>query len=261
MIVDIHTHILPYVDDGAENWDVSLELLQQAESQGVIAMVATPHILNENDYRLEENIITKYRELKKRARENNLKIKLYLGCEIYAQPDMTLDHKISTYNNNQKYFLVEFPMTSIPQFVAQKFFDLILEEKTPIIAHPERNAGFINKPSLAYEFVQRGALMQINALSLLGKHGSKPKDLAYKLISYNLAHFVASDSHDPEKRSVRMAECYEIVASQWGAEKAKMLFYENPAKAIKGISIDREEPIPLHEEQKQSFWKRMKLFN
>ncbi len=261
MIVDIHTHILPYVDDGAENWDVSLELLEQAESQGVVAMVATPHILSENDYRVEDDIISKYRELKKRAKENNLKIKLYLGCEIYAQPDMTLDHKISTYNNNKKYFLVEFPMTSIPRFVAEKFFNFILSGKIPIIAHPERNAGFVNKPSLAYEFVQRGALLQVNALSILGKHGSKSKALAYQLISHNLVHFVASDTHDPEKRSVRMAECYNLVVGQWGLDRAKSLFYENPAKAIKGVKIVSPEPILLQDEQKQPFWKKMKLFN
>lgn len=261
MIVDIHTHILPYVDDGAESWDDSLELLGQAESQGVLAMVATPHILSENDYRIEEDIISKYRELKKRARENNLKIQLYLGCEIYAQPDMTLDHKISTYNNNKKYFLVEFPMTSIPRFVAEKFFNFILAEKIPVIAHPERNAGFINKPSLAYEFVQRGALLQINAMSLLGKHGSKSKALAHQLISHNLAHFIASDTHDPERRSVRMAECYNLVVDQWGQDKAKSLFYDNPAKVIKGVKIESPEPIPLQDEQKQPFWKKMKLFN
>ena len=124
-------------------------------------------------------------------------MKLFLGSEIYVQPDMTLNHQISTINNNNKYFLVEFPMTSIPRFVAEKFFSFIVDDKIPVIAHPERNIGFQKKPNLAYEFVQRGALLQINARSISGKHGERARLVAHKLISNNLAHFVASDCHDP----------------------------------------------------------------
>ena len=186
MLIDIHTHIIPYIDDGADNWEQSLELLKQGERDGIVAAVATPHVLSENDYRIENAIISKFSELKQRANNNHFKMKLYLGSEIYVQPDMTLDHQISTINNNNKYFLVEFPMTSIPRFVADKFFDFIVDDKIPIIAHPERNLGFQNKTILAFEFVQRGALMQINACSLLGKHGERAKALAFRLISNDL---------------------------------------------------------------------------
>ena len=261
MLIDIHTHIIPYIDDGAENWEQSLELLANGEKEGIIAAVATPHILSENDYQIEKDIISRFAELKQKAKDHNLKMKLFLGSEIYVQPDMTLDHQISTINNNKRYFLVEFPMTSIPRFVAEKFFHFIVDEKIPIIAHPERNIGFYNKSMLAYEFVQRGALMQINALSLIGKHGERAKSIAFKFISHNLVHFIASDCHNPKHRSMSLIESYEVVLKNWGENIAKMLFYENPQKVINGQRIEPLEPIPFKEERKESFWQKLKNFN
>ena len=261
MLIDIHTHIIPFIDDGAENWEYALELLKQGEKDGIVAAVATPHILTENDYRIEKEIILKFLELKKRAKEQQLKMKLFLGSEIYAQPDMTLTHRISTINNKKRYFLVEFPMTTIPRFVAEKFFSFIVEEKIPIIAHPERNLGFYNKPNLAYEFVQRGALLQINAPSILGKHGSKAKTIAYKLISKNLAHFVASDCHNPDHRSMALRESFNVVVSHWGEKMAKLLFFENPKKVITGEKIEPLEPSPIIEDfKKMSMWQKLKGF-
>lgn len=260
MLIDIHTHILPYVDDGADSWDVSLGLLKQGEAEGIMAAVATPHILNSNDYKLEEKIITTFDELKQRANDANIKMDLFLGSEIYVQPDMALDNPISTINNNKKYFLVEFPMTSIPQFVAEKFFNFILEDKIPIIAHPERYSAFHNKPMLAYEFVQRGALMQINALSLLGKHGERAKSTAFKFVANNLAHFVASDCHELNHRTMSLANVYELVLKTWGKERAELLFYKNPQKIINGEKVELLEPLPFEAKTKKPLWKRLKIF-
>jgi protein-tyrosine phosphatase len=260
MFIDTHSHIIPFVDDGADNWETALELIKQGEKQGIIAALATPHILSENDYRFENQIIERFEELKQKVAERKLKMKLYLGCEIYAQPDMTIKHKISTPNNNGKYFLVEFPMNSIPRFASQSFFDFILNGFIPVIAHPERNLGFITNPNMAFEFVQRGALMQINAGSILGKHGEKAKNLAFKLIEYNLAHIVGSDCHDPNRRSMSLAESYGVVSRNWDEDTAKMLFYNNPKKFIDGTPIEILEPIPIETESKSSFWQKFSVF-
>lgn len=257
MFIDIHTHIIPYVDDGATSWEHSIELLKQGEKDGIVAAIATPHILSENDYKIEKDIISKFGELKKLAKDKGLKMKLFLGSEIYVQPDMTLTHQISTINNNNKYFLVEFPMTSIPRFVAEKFFSFIVDDKIPVIAHPERNIGFQKKPNLAYEFVQRGALLQINARSISGKHGERARLVAHKLISNNLAHFVASDCHDPNRRSMTLKESFDIAAKNWGSSMAKLLFFENPKLLINGQKIEPLEPSPIVSESKRSFIQKL----
>ncbi len=257
-MIDIHTHIIPYVDDGADDWNTALELLRQGEEDGIKAAVATPHVLSEADYKYEEKIIENFKELRKRAVDEGLKIKLFLGCEIYVQPDMRLEHTISTLNQTGKYFLTEFPMNSIPRFVADKFFELIVDDKVPIIAHPERNIGFMTKPFLAYEFVQRGALMQINAPSLLGKHGEKARHLAFTLIEHNLVHFIGSDCHRPNHRSMGLQEAYRVIEENWGKETAQRICMDNARLMLKGNSIEIPEPIPIEEQKKPTFWKRVR---
>jgi protein-tyrosine phosphatase len=259
-LVDIHSHILPYIDDGADDWDSALEMLKNAEQEGIVAIVATPHILHSNDFKIEPKIISTYKELCQRARAAGLKIKIYLGCEIYAQPDTSLDHQIATVNANKKYFLIEFPMNSIPQFLPEQFFNFILNEQIPIIAHPERNIGFQKRPHLIYEYVQRGALMQINEGSLRGRYGELAKLLAFKMIENKLTHFVASDGHKPNSRTVTLAESYNLILEKFGKEAANRLFVDNPIKAIKGEPIQISTPVTIDDNLKPNFWKRLKFF-
>ena len=259
-LVDIHSHILPYIDDGAEDWDSSLTMLKNAEAEGIIAIVATPHILHNNDFKIEPKIISTYKELCQRAKDAGLKINIYLGCEIYAQPDLILNHRIATLNDNRKYFLIEFPMNSIPKYVPEKFFDFIVNDQIPIVAHPERNIGFQKHPQLVFEYVQRGALMQINEGSLRGRYGEMTKILAFKMIENNLAHFVASDGHKPDGRTVTLAESYNIIIEKFGKEIVNQLFYINPIKAIKGDTIHTSAPVSIEGDLRPSFWQRLQFF-
>ncbi|MDZ7319751.1 MAG: hypothetical protein ONB11_11380 [candidate division KSB1 bacterium] len=259
-LIDIHSHILPYIDDGADDWDDALTMLTRAEQEGIVAIVATPHILSENSFKTEDQIIETHNELCRRAKQAGLKIKIYLGCEIYAQADTSIAHRIATLNSNGMYFLIEFPLNSIPRFVPDKFFQLIVNDQIPIVAHPERNLGFQNRPYLVYEYVQRGALMQINEGSLRGRYGEMAKLLAFKMIEHNLAHFVASDGHKPNSRTVTLAESYEIITEKFGSSMAERLFYANPIKAIKGEPIQTLNPMPIEGDLKPRFWQRFKWF-
>ena len=257
-LIDIHSHILPFTDDGSDDWECSIAMLRNAEAEGIKIIVATPHILSEHHFKEEDEIIKKYQQLCKNAKSDGLKIKILLGCEIYAQPDTSLNHKIATINSNQKYFLIESPMNSIPQFLPEKLFEFVLDEKVPIIAHPERNLGFQTRPDFVYEYVQRGALMQINQGSLFGRFGERAKTLAFKMLENNLVHFIASDGHKKDTRKVMLAECYKLIINKFGNDVAKQLFYENPLKAIKGEKIEIGEPIPIEKEEKMGFWGRLK---
>ncbi|UCE06110.1 MAG: histidinol-phosphatase [bacterium] len=259
-LVDIHSHILPYIDDGADDWDSSLIMLKNAEAEGIFAIVATPHILHHNDFKMEPKIISSYKELCQRSKKAGLKIKIYLGCEIYAQPDISLNNKIATLNSNKKYFLVEFPMNNIPQYVPDQFFNFIVDDQIPIVAHPERNIGFQKRPQLVYEYVQRGALMQINEGSLRGQYGEMAKLLAFKMIENNLAHFVASDGHMPNGRTVTLAEGFKIVDDKFGRVTSNLLFYFNPIKAIQGVPIKIRSPILIEGDLKPKLWQRLNLF-
>ena len=257
-MIDIHSHILPYTDDGAENWKNSLTMLKNAEAEGIRTIVATPHVLSEHHFKEEDEIIKKHLQLKKNVKAEGLKIEILLGCEIYSQPDTSLNHKIATLNSNGTYFLIEFPMNSIPQFVPEKLFEFAVDGKIPIIAHPERNLGFQTHPDFIYEYIQRGSLMQVNQGSLMGKFGEKIKTLAFKMLENNLVHFIASDGHKPNTRKVTLIDCYNLITDKYGKDSAERLFYENPYKAIQGEKIEVGDPIPIEKEVKKGLWSKLK---
>lgn len=244
-MIDIHSHVLPKIDDGPVTWEDTMAMLRQAEEDGTKEVAITHHILSNLDYEREGEIITKFKELQERIKIEKIGIKIHLGAEIYSQPDMELCHTISTYNDNKKYFLVEFPMQGIPTFVADHFFALISDGMVPIIAHPERNGGVIRKPERAYEFVQRGALLQMNAGSILGRHGAPVKDTATILLNSDLVHFVGSDGHNTKRRPLQLGAARNAVAEGWGEYRANLLFQENPGKVIAGEPINPQEPLPI----------------
>jgi protein-tyrosine phosphatase len=199
--------------------------------------------LDENDFKKEKELLQQFEELKKRTREAGINVQLHLGCEVYAYPDMNLDKSFATLNNNGKYFLVEFPMNTVPVFIPETFFNFVLNGKIPIIAHPERNLSIIKDPHQAYDFVQRGALLQINAGSLHGIFGQSAKRTSELMMDANLVHFIASDAHSSNTRHPKLKATYELVTQRWGQERATQIFVENPQKVLAGKKIVIPNPI------------------
>ncbi len=244
-IYDIHTHLLPGIDDGAQDWDETMHMVYQAYEDGTTDIAITHHVLSDQDYELENEIIEKYEELKERVAGAKLSLNFHLGAEIFYQHGIKLDHRISTYNDNKKYFLVEFPMQGIPRYVDDQFFEFIIDKITPVLAHPERNLGIINKPQRAFEFVQRGVMLQLNAGSITGDFGEEVRQMAERLLDARLIHFVGSDGHNTRRRPIVMKEAYRRIVERCGEQTADVLFNQNPAKAMQGLEIRILEPLPV----------------
>ncbi|MBN2090740.1 hypothetical protein JW964_14100 [candidate division KSB1 bacterium] len=253
-MIDIHTHILPGVDDGAQNLTDAMKMLEQAAVDGIEGIVCTPHILKKSDFEKEAVYMKRLETLEKAGQESGIPIRLYLGSEIYIQPNLSFESQMSTLNNNGKYFLIEFPMGTIPRFAAEMFFALIADNKIPIIAHPERNVGFLRHPEFAFEFVNRGALLQINAGSLRGKLGSEIRHLTHLFMDHNLVHFIASDCHDVERRCCKLKETFQLVADKWGELTAHSIFIENPKIVLEGGELNLPAPNPIVKEP--TTWKK-----
>ncbi|MCI0514588.1 hypothetical protein L0128_15345 [candidate division KSB1 bacterium] len=253
-MIDIHSHILPQVDDGASNLVQSIEMLKQAADDGVLALVCTPHILKPADFENEAFYLNKFTELSQAVKAEKLNLDLYLGSEIYIQPEIPFKSRLTTLNNNGKYFLIEFPMSNIPRFAPEMLFRLMATGKVPIIAHPERYIAFLRRPDLAFQFVQRGMLLQVNAGSLRGHFGADIKQLAELFIGHQLVHFIASDCHDPERRRCHLRKTREYVVAKWGEDVAQALFLDNAQAILKGRDLILPEPRPIDLRQK-SPWK------
>jgi protein-tyrosine phosphatase len=235
--VDIHAHVLPMVDDGAESWDLSLAMLRQGEADGILKLIATPHILSLKDLENENRIISVFEELKARSADSGIRIVLRLGCELLLQPGFDFSRQIATLAGSDRYCLVEFPWDGIPEPLALDFFNMIPRHLQPIIAHPERNPRIIDDPSILNRFLDGGALLQITSGSLLGSFGKEVEKVALNLLDSNSAHIIASDAHDLDGRPLSLHAAYSLVCNRIGQYQADRLFFVNPNAVLEGAGL------------------------
>lgn len=258
-LYDIHSHTLPKIDDGSSSWEETMQMVRQAYKSGTTDLAITHHIIRPADYEKESDILEKFAVVKERLEKAEIPLTLHLAAELYYSPDLELTHRISTFNNNGRYFLVEFPMQGIPKFCEEKFFEFIVNGKNPILAHPERNLGILMNPMRAYEFVQKGVLLQMNAGSVTGMYGEPIRQLAVKLLDARLIHFVGSDGHNVTRRPLVIREAYDFIVKKYGAPYATRIFHEYPWRAMHGDDISIEEPRPIEAEPARNPSKLLKM--
>ncbi len=247
-MIDIHAHILPKIDDGPDGWEEALAMLKRGEEDGIEGVVCTSHVVDHLDEQFEKNLTQKFEDLKKLAKNNGLKIKLWLGSEIHIQARFNVRSPLATIDGKGKYILLELPLGEIPRGVGDIFFDLSVQGITPILAHPERNSVILRKPHVAFSFVQRGVLLQLNAGSLTGVFGRHVKKVAWSFFKHHMVHFVASDCHGLGSRNLVLSKAYKAVKNRFGPETAESVFHTNPMRAVKGEPIDPPIPLPFAEQ-------------
>ena len=197
-MIDIHTHILPGIDDGAQTLEESIEIAKKAAKAGVKTIVATPHILDvpsENDWR---RVSDAFKCVKETLMRQKIGVNIILGAELFISPDLPKtikENRELTINNGNKYVLIELPMNEIPNFTKQTIFELQLQGIVPIIAHPERYLEIQKDANKLFDLVKRGVLTQINSGSLMGRYGKKVQETAKTLLSHNFVHMIGSDVH------------------------------------------------------------------
>ncbi|GEP84175.1 putative tyrosine-protein phosphatase capC [Staphylococcus piscifermentans] len=209
-MIDIHSHILINIDDGAQSSTEAIELIQQAEEEGITGIIATPHFTSHFPNTFDK-VELKIKELCNLREVEHSNIKLYPGQEVRISEDLIshLENGDIKGLNHSRYILVEFPPNEIPQYTKQVFKDLKSKGYIPIIAHPERNQAIIQDMHLLFELVSEGALSQITSSSLGGYFGRTLQKSAIEMIQCNLAHFIASDAHHIGYRPFIMASLFE----------------------------------------------------
>ena len=232
-MIDIHTHILPYIDDGSDSSQISIELLKEAQKQGVTDVFLTPH------YRLrykreKTEIVEIFEKFCDEVKKENLNVNLYLGQEIYYS--RSIRQLISNGNllslNNSKYVLVEFSYMSSSE-IDEMIYEITLLGYVPVLAHVER-FDFVSI-GLIKQLKSLGALVQINAGSLFAGRFSSSKRKAKKLLKLGLVDFVASDVHSFRPNYLQKAN--EFIAKKFGRDVANKLFIENAKKVINNQDI------------------------
>ena len=238
-MVDIHCHILPGLDDGAENLEVSLQMAEMAIAEGITHIVGTPHASDE--HRFNPDLVRQRRdELHARVGD---RLTLATGCDFHMSfenlQDVRKDPRKYTINQKQ-YLLVEFADFAIPPSLDGALHQLQLAGLSPIVTHPERNALLRSQPERLYRWLHQGCYVQITAQSLLGRFGAAAQRRAEEWLDANRVHFVASDAHNVKSRPLQLREAYEAVAGRRGEDVARALFRDNPLAAFEGRALPYE---------------------
>jgi protein-tyrosine phosphatase len=224
--VDVHSHILPGVDDGPQTMEAAMGILRSAAASGTSVMVATPHGGQKARWTGVEHLKKLCRGLNEFVERERLPIEIVLGMENdfdISLPEQFEKGRALTINNSS-YILVELPFNTLPIYWEDVLFKLQLKGLRPIIAHAERQQQLQEKPELLIGPVSRGVLVQITAGSLVGYFGGKAKKAAQTLLKRELAHVVASDAHKPEgQRGPDLLEGFHELKRLIGEDKALRL--------------------------------------
>jgi protein-tyrosine phosphatase len=199
-MVDIHSHILPAIDDGCKSLEESLELIAREVGAGTAAFVATPHVYTVTDMDASPQLPERVEELCAEVAKAGIEVQIVQGAEVYPIMEVmeALDKgRPLTFGNMGKYMLVDLPMTVLPHDFATFLFELQARKITPIIAHPERCGAFQQDPDSLREYVDRGIPLQVNGGSVRGRYGPIAEDVADYILGRRWAHFLASDAHGP----------------------------------------------------------------
>jgi protein-tyrosine phosphatase len=232
-MVDLHCHILPGLDDGSANMEESIAMAESAIADGITHVVATPH--SNNEYLFDFAHVRKLRdELQARVGD---RLKIATGCDFHLNPEnlAALRKDPRPYCINQRDFLLlEFNEFSIPPSMDQTLHEIHLAGVQLVITHPERNGILRARPERLKKWIRQGCFAQVTGGALTGGFGVSAQQNALQWIGEGLIHFVASDAHNTRRRPLRLEPAYHVVVDQFGQEKARALFQDNPLAAFEG---------------------------
>lgn len=257
-MVDLHSHILPAVDDGAQDWDTSLTMMAMAEQAGTKMIVATPH---SHDFwrpkAAPRDLIPQLvKEANQRAQQAGLQIEVFPGQECIIDHNLVADLKAGALLTlgMSRTVLLELPFVMWPTYFESIVFDLQVAGYTVLLAHPARYKAVQDDPNLLLPFVERGVYMQINTTSIEGRFGLKTEETAQKLLEHNLAHVIASDAHTTRGRPPKLQKARDKAAAWIGEAAANQMCNETPLALLRG------ETPPMPEPRQIELSKRRKWF-
>lgn len=232
-MVDFHSHILPGVDDGAQNMEEALTLLQMEYEQGVRIILLTPHFRREYFETPRQKIKAIFRTLQENLENSGLDLKLYLGCEFYRRSDMVslLKEEPAYRIAGGQSVLTEFSPGDTFALIRGCITELLMAGYRPVIAHAERYFALRDVSNIQY-LVDSGAYIQVNAGSVTGEEGFQVRQYCGKLLQKNLIHLIGSDAHDPVRRKPYMGRCAGLLIKKYGVQQAERILCVNPAKLI-----------------------------
>ncbi|MCW6681944.1 hypothetical protein NHG29_03550 [Aerococcaceae bacterium NML160702] len=245
MLVDLHAHLLPGMDDGPATEAEAIKLGIKAMDEGVEYLVLTPKYgYSKKQRNRAEEVKQALTSLRQSFIEAELPLRIYAAHEIPVTKDLMdrfEDGELLSLDGKGKYYLVEFPDNKIPNYVYEVIDDLLDKGVTPVIANPENNRVFAKDVNELYDFIEAGCLAQISASAYVGEYGPEVQDLCYQMLENNLVHIVASDVHQVAD-SFNMRKAFKRIEEVYGQDTVHYL-QENARHIFNGEAIERRMPV------------------
>lgn len=260
-MIDLHSHILPGIDDGAPDMEMSLAIARMAVDDGIKVMAATPHFMPGVYDNEADDVRNRVAQLQGALQDAGIPLDIVTGCDAHIRPDFAAclrDGRILTINDS-RYVLFEPPHVNMPPRMDELMFNTMASGFVPILTHPERLRWIEQNYAMFVKLAEQGVLMQITCGSLTGRFGQRPQYWAKRMLAEGMVHILATDTHDTRKRPPSMTTAYEIAASELGLDEAKNLVLIRPAMILDNEPADSLPPVLAQKPASSS--ERRSLFN
>ncbi len=233
--VDMHCHVLPEVDDGAQSLEETRKMLQTAYDEGIRYIIATPHYHPRRGRKPPHILRRQLRLVRSEAEKISGRLRIYLGNEIYFGqdiPDLLDEEEVLTMNRT-RYVLVEFSTADSFEHICQGIRQLQMRGYNVILAHIERYQCMLAEPDRAGYLAEMGVKIQINADSITGECGRRVRKYVRQLMEQDLVFCTGTDAHRPKIRPPHMKKAAEYVAAKYGRQYMRKIFWENAGSMLK----------------------------
>ncbi len=229
-MLDLHSHILPGIDDGAPDLETSLEMARAYASQGVECVVCTPHIVPGLYENSGPDIRRRVAELQARLDDADIPLRLLAGADNHVTPTFVTGLRQGRLLSlaDSAYVLVEPPHHVVPPRLEELFFEVSLAGYVPVLTHPERLSWIDAKYDVIARLVAQGVWMQVTSGSLRGAFGRRPRYWAERMLEEGLVHILASDAHNMGSRRPDLLDGLQAAERLAGPEEARHLLVTRP---------------------------------
>jgi protein-tyrosine phosphatase len=245
-VIDLHSHILPGVDDGAPNLEIALDMARMAVADGIEVMACTPHFMPGLYDNETSDIEKRFEDFRARLQDTGIGLELVIGSDAHIRPDFVSclrEHRIPTLNNS-RYVLFEPPHVTMPQRMDDLLFEIAVAGFIPILTHPERLKWIEHGYDILTTAAQNGVWMQITAGSLTGRFGNRAQYWAQRMLSEGLVSIMATDAHDLTARPPKMSNAFKIVAQEVGAAEADNVIFHRPLCILQNANPEAVPALP-----------------
>lgn len=242
-MIDIHSHILPGIDDGSADLDESLALAKLAVEDGIQHLIATPHHANGRYLNPSTQVRPMVESLNKAFQSENIPLVIHIGQEVRVYKDLIEDlqaGKLLTLAGS-RYLLIELPTSRVPDDLNELLHELEVMDITAVIAHPERNIELANDLKKLESLVLRGALAQMTSHSINGLFGRKIQEISISMCKSNLVHFVSSDAHNVSQRAFGLKEAYSRITTKLDNSFTEY-YRQNADKVLRNQTVEVINP-------------------